>query len=74
MTINVTMSKEEFLDYNEYDALKQKVKCGIIDLNTEYSNLLNKLLNDGIWKDKNEYDKIIKKINSIISDLEEVNK
>ena len=54
MTINVTMSKEEFLEYNSYKELKNTMKCGIIDLKDNY----------------NKYGKVINKINDNLSSLE----
>lgn len=70
MTVNVTMSKEEFLEYNDYKEFKNTVKCGIIDLKDNYNAMLKMLLEDGIWEDKNKYDKIIKKLNDNISTIE----
>ena len=70
MTINVTMSKEEFLEYNSYKELKNTMKCGIIDLKDNYNSLLKLLLEDEIWKDNNKYGKVINKINDNLSSLE----
>lgn len=70
MTITVTMSKEEFMDYMNFKNFKNQVKCGIIDLNTEVSNLMKIALEDGIWEDNNKYDKAFKSVNAVISKLE----
>lgn len=71
MTITVNMSKQEFLEYNEYANFKYRVKCGIIDLKEDYNELLKLLLDDGIWKDNNSYGKVVNKINKDIDKLEE---
>lgn len=47
MTINVTMSKEEFLDYNKYTSFKNNIKCGIIKLESIYDSLCKELLEEG---------------------------
>lgn len=62
MTINITMSKEEFLEYLNYTEFKSKVKCGIIDLESNINELMKEMLQDGIWVDKNKYDKLLKKL------------
>lgn len=70
MTITVSMSKEEFLDYNKYKEFKNNLKCGIIELNDCVNALMKEMLEDGIWVDKNKYDKLLHKINSSISSIE----
>lgn len=70
MTITVTMSKEEFMDYMDFKNFKNQVKCGIIDLNTEMNALMEMSLEDGIWEDNNKYDKVFKKILSISNKIE----
>lgn len=70
MTITVTMSKEEFLEWNDYKKFKSNIKCGIIDLNSNINSLMKIMLDDGIWVDKNKYDKQLKLINASISNLE----
>lgn len=62
MTINITMSKEEFLEYLNYQEFKSKVKCGIIDLESITNELMKEMFNDGIWVDHNKYDKLLKKL------------
>ena len=62
MTINITMSKEEFLEYLNYQEFKSKVKCGIIDLESIINELMKEMLSDGIWVDHNKYDKLLKKL------------
>lgn len=74
MTINITMSKEEFNDYQNYEVFKNQLKCGTIDLKDNINILVKELLNDQIWKDNNKYDKIIKKIFDNIDTIEGGNK
>lgn len=69
MTITVNMSKEEFLDYNSYNEFKNTVKCGIIDLEDKLNSMYRYMLEDAIWSDKNKYDKLVKEVNKIVSDL-----
>lgn len=66
MTINVAMSKEEFIDYLNYQEFKTQVNCGIIDLEGKFNELLKMLLEDECWKDNNKYDKQLKKINECL--------
>lgn len=70
MTIQVTMSKEEFLEWNAFQEYKSSIKCGIIELNTHYNDLLKLLLEEGKWEDKNKVDKIVHKMNEAIKALE----
>lgn len=70
MTVTVNMSKEEFLDYCNYKNFMSSMKCSIIDLKDNYNSLLKLLLDDGIWKDRNNYGKVIDKINDSITALE----
>lgn len=70
MTITVTMSKEEFMDYMNFKNFKNQVKCGIIDLNTEVNELMKMSLEDKIWEDGNKYDKVFKKIIKITDSIE----
>ena len=70
MTIQVTMSKEEFLEWNSFQDYKQQIKCGIIDLNNAYNDLLKELLEEEKWQDRNKIDKLVKRMNEAISNIE----
>lgn len=72
MEVTVKLNKEEFLDYINFQNFKSNVNCGIISLEVNYNNLLKQLLEDGIWKDNNKYDKIILEINKDINTLKVV--
>lgn len=69
MTVTVTMSKEEFLEYSNYEKYKSSIKCSIIDLNSSYNDLFNELLNDGILHE-DKYEKLMQKIVKNISKIE----
>ena len=74
MTINITMSKEEFNDYQNYEVFKNQLKCGTIDLKDNINQLCKLLLEDKIWVDNNKYDKIIKSIFKNLNTIEGGNK
>ena len=69
MTITVNMSKEEFLEYCSYAKFKSDVKCGIIDIEGYLNDFMKCLLEDGIWKDNNKYDKTYTKLLKSINNM-----
>ena len=74
MTINISMSKEEFNDYQNYEVFKNQLKCDTIDLKENINELCKMLLTDGLWEDNNEYDEIVKRIFKNLNTIEGVNK
>lgn len=70
MTINVTMSKEEFLDYCKYSSFKSNIKCGIINLESIYDNLCKELLESG---NMNNCRKIMNEFSEVLKTLKEAN-
>lgn len=71
MTISVTMSKDEFIDYTKFNDYKQKVKSLVVDLNEIFNSIYSSLLEDGLLTDKNKYGKIMNNYTKVISKLEE---
>ena len=70
MTINVTMSQEEFIDYISYKNDVTSNKVIKHEINDNYNKLLNQLLEDGIWKTNNKYDNLLKNLSSSINKIE----
>lgn len=72
MTVTVTMSKEEFIEYNNFDLYKSSVKCSIIDLTNSYNKIFKRLLDDGLAV---EYEDLLNDLGNKIRKIEkEVNK
>ena len=69
MTVNVTMSKEEFLEYCKYSGLKKDIKCDIITLESIYDKLCKELLVEG---NINKYNKLMSDFNDTLYHLKEV--
>ena len=66
MTITVSMSQEEFLDYIKYKENVINDKQVKNEINDKYNKLLSYLIEDKVWVDGNKYDKIIKELGKVI--------
>lgn len=69
MTINVTMTKDEFLDYTKFLDYKSQIQTVQVDLRDIFNDLYRELLQDGIIKDKNSYDKLMNKFSTALDIL-----
>lgn len=69
MTINVTMTKDEFLDYTKFLDYKAQIQIVHVDLTDIFNDLYRELIQDGIIKDKNKYDKLMNKFSTAIDKL-----
>ena len=69
MTINVTMTKDEFLDYTKFLDYKAQIQTAQVDLRDVFNDLYHELLQDGVLKDKNKDDKLMNNFSTAIDKL-----